>query len=128
MATFVLGGDTVTFTGFIFPFKYTQDHHQNIGVAEDATVRAYDRGVTERFIGIKLNEKDHTNATTNLRTFIITTVTFSKDTFTFTPDAGINVGAGDGNAVTVRYWARSLVENQWAFQKYAFDIVLRVEV
>lgn len=128
MATFVLGGDTVTFTGFIFPFMHSYDHHQNIGVAEDATVRAYDRGVTERFIGIKLNEKNHTNAITNLRTFIITTVTFSKTTFTFTPDPGINVGAGDGSAVTVRWWNSKLVENQWAFQKYAFDFVLRVEV
>ncbi len=128
MATFVLGGSTITFTGFIFPFVYSQDHHQNAGIAEDGTARVYDRGVTERLIGIKLNEKDHANATTNLRTFIITTVTFSKLTFTFTPDPGINVGNGDGGAVTVRYWSNKLVENQWAFQKYAFDIVLRVEI
>jgi hypothetical protein len=128
MATFVLGGSTITFTGFVFPFNYSHEHHQNIGVAEDASVKAYDRSVTERFIGIKLNEKDHTNATTNLRTFIITTVTFSKLTFTFTPDTGINVGNGDGGAVTVRWWSPSLLENQWMFQKYAFDMILRVEV
>jgi len=128
MATFVLGGSTITFTGFIFPFVHSYDHHQNIGVAEDGSVKAYDRGVTERFIGIKLNEKNHTNATTNLRTFIITTVTFSKTVFVFTPDAGINAGAGDGAAVNVRWWSPKLMENQWAFQKYAFDIVLRVEI
>ncbi|HEA19667.1 hypothetical protein LCGC14_1529940 [marine sediment metagenome] len=128
MATFVLGGSTITFTGFIFPFVHTYEHHQNIGVAEDGSVKAYDRSVTERFIGIKLNEKNHTNATTNLRTFIITTVTFTKDTFTFTPDSGMNVGNGDGGAVTVRWWGGSLVESQWAYQKYAYDIILRVEI
>ena len=128
MATFVLGGSTITFTGFIFPFVHTYSHHQNRDIAEDGTARVYDRGVTERFIGINLNEKNHTNATTNLRTFIITTVTFSLTTFTFTPDAGMNVGNGDGGAVTVRFWGGSLVEHQWAYQKYDYDILLRVEI
>lgn len=128
MATFVLGGTTVTFTGFVFPFIHTYDHHQNIGRAEDGSVKAYDRSVTERFIRINLKEKNHTNATTNLRNFIITTVTFGKLTFTFTPDAGMNVGNGDGGAVTVRWWAGNLVESQWAYQKYAYDILLRVEI
>ena len=128
MATFVLGGTTVTFTGFVFPFGHTYDHHQNIGTAEDGSIKAYDRSVTERFIRINLKEKNHTNATTNLRNFIITTVTFGKLTFTFTPDAGINVGNGDGGAVTVRWWAGNLVENQWNYQKYAYDIILRVEI
>ena len=36
--------------------------------------------------------------------------------------------AGDGAAVNVRWWSPKLMENQWAFQKYAFDIVLRVEI
>lgn len=128
MATFVLGGSTITFTGFIFPFIHTYSHHQNRDTAEDGTARVYDRGVTERFIGINLNEKNHANATTNLRTFIITTVTFSKLTFTFTPDAGMNVGNGDGGAVTVRWWNGNLVEHQWAYQKYDYDILLRVEI
>ena len=128
MATFVLGGTTVTFTGFIYPFSHTYQHHQNIGVAEDGSVMAYDRGVSERYIGIKLKEKSHSNATTNLRNFIITTVTFSKDTFTFTPDAGINVGNGDAGAVTVRYWGGTLAENMFNYQMYNYDIVLRVEI
>ena len=128
MATFVLGGTTVTFTGFVWPFEHTLEHHQNVGRAEDASVKVYDRNVTERFIGINLNEKSHSNMTTDLRDFLTTTVKFSLLTFTFTPDAGINVGNGDAGAVTVRWWGGSLLEHQWAFQKYRVDILLRVEV
>ena len=123
--TFVSGVTTVTLNGAIYPFTYTLDRHQSVGISGDGTARVYDRGPTEQYIGIQLRD-DHSNLT-NIRSFIETTLVFRKNTFTFTPDSGVDVGNGDGGAVTVRYWGGTFMESQNFYHGYYYDIILRVE-
>ena len=123
--TFTKGSTTVTINGAIYPFELEFKHHQNVGVAEDGTVRVYDRGLTEKFIGIKFRDKD-TNLSA-IRSFITSTVKFAKETFTFTPDPDMDAGAGKGTAVTVRYWTDQFKERLFNYNKYEYDMILRVE-
>ena len=126
MATFVKSGTTVTFSYIGYPTAYTSKPHQNMGISEDGTVRVYDRGVTEKYITLKI--KDYHANLTNIRSFIETTANFAQNTFTFTPDSGHNAGNGDGGAQTVRYVDSNFIETQPVYQIYSYTIRLRVEV
>jgi len=124
--TFTRGSTTLTLDGAIYPFELNFEHHQNVGIAEDCTARVYDRSITEKFIAIKF--KDYQANLTNIRNFVTTEAVFSKNTFTFTPDSGVDAGAGAGVAVTVRYWTEKFRERMVSWQKYDYDMILRVEI
>lgn len=124
--TFQKDATTVTLKGAIYPFTLNFSHHQNVGIAEDGSVRVYDRNVTEKFIGIKFKDTDA--KLTSIRNFINDTVKYAKETFTFTPDPGVDAGAGAGNAVTVRYWSDKFRENMRHWHLFYYDMILRVEL
>ncbi|HUX54255.1 MAG TPA: hypothetical protein VMV56_07570 [Williamwhitmania sp.] len=122
--TFVYGATTITFTGALWPFENEIGRHQNFGIAADGTLRVYDRGYDEEFIRLEIMS-GHANLT-GLRAFIKTTIKFMKTSFTFTPDTNIDVGNGDGGAVTVNLWQTNLIEKQEAYHRYRYFITLRV--
>ena len=124
--TFSYNGNTVTFDGALFPISYESQRHQNVGVSEDGTALVYDRNVLEEFIHLEIKD-DHDNLT-NIRNFINTIVKMQLYAFTFTPDSNINVGNGDGGAITVRYWASNFVEKQQIYHRYVYAMTLRREV
>ena len=125
--TFVSGATTVTFTGTLYPTEYESERHQNYGESGDGTIRVYDRSVKVQFIRIDVRD-DHDNLT-NIRSFIEDTVKMRHTTFTYTPDAGHNVGNGDGGAITVRYWLSNFIERQTSYHIYRYPtITLRREV
>lgn len=123
---FSKGGTTVTFEGALYPLGYESARHQTAGISEDGTVRVYDGGVLEEYITLEI--KDGHDNLTNIRNFINNTVKMRMEAFTFTPDPGMNVGNGDGGAVTVRYWASSFAEKQESYHKYRYTMTLRREI
>ncbi len=124
--TFTKDATTVTFDGALWPLDYESMPHQNTGISEDGTVRVYDRNVTEKFIHLEI--KDYHDNINNIRSFIETIIKFKKETFTFTPDSEVDVGNGDGGAITVRYWNSNFIEKQIAYHRYTYIMTLRREV
>lgn len=122
--TFKTGAYTLTFTGHLWPFEFEYGRAQNFGIAEDGTLRVYDRGYNEEFIRLEIDDT-HANLT-GMRIFIKDYLKFMKTAFTFTPESNINVGNGDGGAVTVNLWQTNIIEKQESYHKYRYFIILRV--
>lgn len=121
--TFVYGPTTCTIYGTVYPLDLEFTRKQNFQLYEDGEVTVYDRDQEQKFIVLTIRD-DHTNHD-NIRDFIITTVNFRETTFTFTPDAGVDAGAGEGTAVNVKYWGSNFIENMIRYQHYEYRILLR---
>ena len=124
--TFANNGTSVTFSGIIYPVPYSSRGLQSWGTSKDGTVRVYDGDLNEEFISLLIKD-DHSNLA-DIRSFIQVTAVYRKNTFTFTPDAGHNVGNGDGGAITVRYWEDRFTETQYIYQLYRYEYLLRKEI
>ncbi len=96
---------------------------QNRHAMEDGTARVYTRSTVEWLIYLTL--RCSYSELIALRNFFKNTVYYSRYAFTFTPDSGMNAGAGLGTAVTVRLWQDDIPEPYDAPGKFTVNVVLR---
>lgn len=95
---------TVTLTGRIeprFPLDIQPDRLQNVGEYEDGTLEVDDREVTVWTVTFEIRGMTQAQLAT-LRNFFQNIVKGSKEQFTLTPGASVDLGAGNGTAVTVQ--------------------------
>lgn len=123
--TFVYSGTTVTVTGAIYPVDRKVTRKQNRLKAENGAAIVYDRDQEQAFIAINLTgtHAEHVD----IRNFFIGSVLFQKYAFTLTPDTGVNLGNGDGVAVTARYFSSNFVETMAQYHSYSYQLLLRIE-
>ena len=120
---FLSGTVTVSLPGNLFDTNLPGiEHKQNLGMAEDGTVFAYNRGVNEWFYELRMRLTDAQRS--SLRAFLRNTVQFGTTTFAFTPDTGIDIGAGATTSVAARYWQDSLTEKPIAPGRWEVGCVL----
>ncbi len=123
--TFVYGGTTVTIAdGIILPANDLPKmvHWQSKNMAADGTVYVFNHDVTEWFILCSMRV-DNTNRAA-LRSFLQTTVEFAERAFVFTPDTGVDAGAGASAAIAVRYWDESWSERTITSGVYEVSLIL----
>lgn len=123
--TLVYSTTTVTITGSAYPIQYRVKRKQNRQKYENGAAVVYDRDKTESFIVLEIagTHSEHEA----IRDFIHTKTLFAKNAFTFTPDAGVDAGGGDGVAVSVRYWSSNFVESMVQYHSYRYKMLLRAE-
>ncbi|NUO19943.1 hypothetical protein HUU59_10890 [bacterium] len=95
---------TVTLTGRLeprLPLDIQPERLQNIGEYEDGTLEVDDRDVTIWVATFYIRGMTQAQLAT-LRNFFINTVKGSKHEFTLTPGASVDLGVGNGTAVTAR--------------------------
>lgn len=124
--TWVNGATTVTITTAGYPLKTEWTTKQNRMKFEDGSVAVYDRDRWQVFYTFNIRLKNSTHAA--LRDFIRSTLTYRYNTFTLTPDAGIDLGLGDGVAVTARYWDSNLMEDWSKYNTQDFQVKIRLEL
>jgi hypothetical protein len=120
--TFTYGATTITVLGAIYPLKVDWSQRQNIIKMEDGSVDVYDRSKFQLFYKLVIASAANY---TDVRNFIRTTVSFSKYSFNVTPDAGVDLGAGDGVAVPVRYWGQEYEDEVINKDTHRTEILLR---
>jgi len=82
---------------------------QNVKEAANGDISVHDRGYTANIIRMVVRVNDATWA--SLKTFWTSTAVHKKNSFTLTPDAAVDLDAGLGVAVTVRFWMEILQDN-----------------
>lgn len=101
---------------------YKPERWQSMATTGGGAPVIYDRGVLVHWIPIHARL---TKATLLLlRSFFNTTVQWAKTDFTFTPDAGWDVGNGAGT-MTVRLWQNSYSERMITDNLYEVKLLLR---
>ena len=100
--TWVRGGTSVSITTTGYPLKTDWGQKQNRIRMENGDVDVYDRGKLEVFYTFTIRLTQSTFAA--LQTFIRDTLAYRYNTFTLTPDSGVDLGLGDGVAITARNW------------------------
>jgi len=115
----------VELPGALFGLEYGIEHYQHTGESEGGDAKVYDHQVNRYIIKASVRISDSQRA--DLRSFIRDTIVFAKETFTLTPDSGIDLGAGAGNDVTVRYWPSSYKEKAYAPGRYEVSLTFRRE-
>jgi len=116
---------SVTFKATLFPLVFQTERTQHVNVAESGQMRVYDRGTQAKFI--KLQIRDNYTNLLAIRDFINVTCNMMANTFLLSPDTGIDMGNGDGGAMTVRYWDSNFVEIQNFYHQYFYELLLRIE-
>ena len=99
---------------------------QTLGVAADGTVKGSKPADYVHFIDFMVRCTEA--QLVSLRNFAELYVGIPGDTFTVTPDAGTNLGAGDGVAITARFWGDGLEQPQRAYGIWLVSVQLRREV
>ncbi|MCL4305064.1 hypothetical protein KJZ99_04070 [bacterium] len=93
---------TVTLTGRTGarkPLDVQPERLQSVGEYEDGTIEVYDRDVVVWLATFEIRGMSQSKLA-ELRNFFLHTVKGSKHQFTLTPDSGVDLGAGNGVAVT----------------------------
>jgi len=116
---------TVSLPGALLPLSKRTDRDIKMGVTGSGAVKVYDNSVNEYFIPVKIRINETQRSALN--SFIRTTVAYAYATFSVTPDAGVDFGAGAATAVAVRYWDRSYEETHLAPAWYEVGLVFRRE-
>ena len=93
-------------------------------VYEDGSCEIRDRSVRAWFISVRVRlTKAQRDA---FRTWMITKCHFRKTPFSFTPDANMDFGKGDGVACTTCYlWQDAYIEKQVAHGRYEVSLLIR---
>ncbi len=112
----------ITVNGTIYPLPTQWQKKQNVFKFENGSVAVYDRGKLEVFYRLQLAA--NSNYAT-IRNFIRNTIVFRKYSFTVTPDAGVDLGYGDGVDTPVRYWSDNLDDENIGYGSRRYEIILR---
>jgi len=122
---FSKGGNEVVFDADLYPVIYEARRAQRRDVSANGAPYVRDLNFKTRFVTLALKNK-HAKITA-LRSFIMDVCRFRLYTFTVTPPAGINLGEGDAGETTVRYWDSNFVEKQNVYQRYRYEMTLKIE-
>lgn len=123
--TFVYSGTTVSISdGIILPANDLprMEHWQTRNRAADGTEYVFNHDVTEWWILASMRLSNANRSA--LRSFLQSTVEFAEKQFIFTPDTGVDAGAGDATAVAVRYWDDSWAERALAPGVFEVSVIL----
>ena len=123
--TITSGANTVTFDATLYPVNRQVQRHQSYSISGDGTARVKDRAIKNEMFTLLIKD-DHDNLS-NIRSFIENKVKLRLTAFTLTPDPGVNLGNGDGGAVTVRYWDSNFIETQYTYQRYKYTMQFQIE-
>jgi len=123
--TLSYSGTTITITGTILPVSRKVTRKQNRLKNEAGAAVVYDRDQEQTQIVLNITGPHTSHAA--IRNFIITTILFQKYPFTLTPDIGVNLGNGDGVAVTARYLSSNFAEIMMAYHSYGYQLALRID-
>jgi hypothetical protein len=113
--------------GMVYPIKLFYNKRQSIGISTSGTAKVISTNVEELFIAIKLG-KENMQCAQSLRSLIRNTANYSGNTITITPDPSIDLGAGAGVNIIVRYWSDNfdyVCENNNLFD---FEFIFRKEI
>lgn len=116
---------TVDLPGPEFGHTYRVERYQNIGIAENGDVLAYDKQVNSYWIKCRI-QCSYAGATA-LRDFLTSTVKFGYATFSLTPDNGVDIGNGLGGSVAVRWIPGIYEEIAYAPSRYEIAMEFRRE-
>lgn len=123
--TFEYDEITVTVHGSIYPLTWKVTRKQNRLKDQAGAAVVYDRDQQQEFIVINLTGTHSEHAA--IRNFIISTVCFQQNTFSVIPDAGVDLGNGEGLEVTARYFSSNFSEIMNQYHSYTYQLILRVE-
>lgn len=121
--TFASGATTLTINRCHYPVTQSVEHRDTVGETENGTVYAYDFDTDIRIIKMQVSGDETFRAA--LESFYLTTVNGRTNTFTVTPDSGINLGAGAGAVITARFWDNGIDEVLSAWNLYRMQITIR---
>lgn len=122
--TFTYSATSVTLPGSIAnSTEVSVEKQQNVLEYEDGSVDVRDRSVGKWFI--KLRFFTDSSTANSVRSFMHETIQYQRYAFTFTPDAGIDAGAGAGVAVTARLWQKNYTEKYITSNRVEFSLILR---
>jgi len=119
-------GETSVVVDVQYPAIVAPVHFQTRGETQGGGAKVYDYGVNVYHIIIELRVKTAAKIA-ELRSFFMSTTTFSKETFTITPDPGHDIGAGAGAAITARLWDDDWEEKMVNWQKFPPTLRFRKE-
>jgi len=115
---------TVIFKGSLYGRTEVRSKKQQaVTVYEDGSVETYDGSVVEWIVTLEARCDFTTMAA--LRDFIKNRVKYRLNAFTFTPDANMDAGAGQGLPITVHYWDDELPEPYEANDVFHIPMKLR---
>lgn len=123
--TFQYEETTVTITGSIYPLSWKVSRKQNRLKDQSGAVATYDRDQHQEFVVINLTGTHSEHAA--IRDFIISTVCFQQTPFSVIPDAGVDLGNGEGFEVTARYFSSNFSEVMNQYHSYTYQLILRIE-
>ena len=101
-------------------------HRQTRGETEGGDAKVYNYGVDVYYIILNLRVTS-TSDMVEIRDFIKDELVGSKETFTMTPDAIHDLGAGAGVAITARLWEDDWEEKMVASEKFPLKLRFRKE-
>jgi len=115
---------SVTLKGALFPEHQPKFHMQTKGFAADGTAIVYDHATDIHYIDVTI--RDTRAVFGSLRTFIESTVSWSKETFSATPDSTVDWGSGLGSVVTVKFWESNDIYDPAQVAPGVFEASLRM--
>lgn len=118
------GSGSVVLKGALFPEHQPKFHVQTKGFAADGTPIVYDHATDIHYLDVVI--RDTRAVFGSLRTFIESHVSFAKETFSATPDANVDWGAGLGSVVTVKFWEANDVYDPAQIAPGVFEAALRM--
>ena len=125
--TFTRLGNSVTVKGVQLPFARSESPMQNMMTAINGKVFVYNRNWREDLIQIKVIDSIANIET--LRAWMQANIVGSLNSFTLTPDTGVNAGNGNGQPVTVRIWGDAMLPIDYLSpNESSLNILLRKEV
>lgn len=109
---------TIDLPGELFPVEREYKRWQDVGVAEDGSVKVYDKGVEEVFYIISLGPLTDVEME-NLESFIRDTVKFRLNPF--------EIEGYDG-LIRVRYWEDIFKKEERVYKKFWVKFKVRQEI
>lgn len=122
--TFSKNATSIIVKGAQLPFPRNETPSQNRIIAESGKAYVYTRGWFDLTLQVQI--KDSAANIESLRAFL---KSYYNTTFTYTPDAGVNAGNGNGVAVTVRLWGDASLPVNYTSPNYSeMNLTLRKEI
>ena len=109
-----------------YPLEKIYKNYQSVGISSSGIVKIATYDLEEQYIVLRLKDKDKATAEL-LREYIRAIAEYSLNTIVITADEWVDLGTGDGLAITVRYWSDNFEEVSNKQEYHEFKFTFRVE-